>query len=160
MDTQQIEILGRNRLISELVAANLEVALPIRDRGIDLLVYADLNTESAVFTACPVQMKAASAQYFGVHHKYNKFSQLIIAYVWGLGNSDAAETYAMTQSEAVAVAEQMGWTDTRSWREMDGYSTSKPSAKLLAMLEPYRMTPAKWRERVVTLQVKVTERTS
>ena len=39
MDTQMIEIMGRNRLIDELLRAGLEVALPLRDRGIDLIAY-------------------------------------------------------------------------------------------------------------------------
>jgi hypothetical protein len=39
MEPQIVEILGRNRLIDELLRAGLEVATPERDRGIDLLVY-------------------------------------------------------------------------------------------------------------------------
>jgi len=36
-DSQVIELLGRNLLVAELLQAGLEVALPIRDRGIDLV---------------------------------------------------------------------------------------------------------------------------
>lgn len=35
-DSQRVELLGRNRLIDELLRDNLEVALPIRDRGMTL----------------------------------------------------------------------------------------------------------------------------
>lgn len=41
-DSQVVELLGRNRLIEELLLAGLEVALPLRDRRIDLIAYADL----------------------------------------------------------------------------------------------------------------------
>ena len=34
-DSQVIELLGRNLLVAELLQAGLEVALPIRDRGLD-----------------------------------------------------------------------------------------------------------------------------
>ena len=44
MDSQAVELLGRNRLVSDLLQAGLEVALPVRDRGIDLIAYANLNT--------------------------------------------------------------------------------------------------------------------
>jgi len=37
MDTQTIEILGRNRLVTELISAGIEVALPLRDHGVDLI---------------------------------------------------------------------------------------------------------------------------
>ncbi|MGA3024700.1 MAG: hypothetical protein ABSF98_08030 [Bryobacteraceae bacterium] len=40
-DSQVVKVLGRNLLIAELLGAGLEVALPIRDRGIDLIAYAD-----------------------------------------------------------------------------------------------------------------------
>jgi hypothetical protein len=84
MDSQQVEILGRNRLIGELVAADIEVALPLRDRGVDLVAYMDLGSQTAVFAGCPIQMKAASTRSFSVHRKYVKFANIILAYVWGL----------------------------------------------------------------------------
>lgn len=38
LDSQQVEIIGRHWFIGELVRAGLEVAEPVRDNGIDLLV--------------------------------------------------------------------------------------------------------------------------
>ncbi len=43
IDPQVVELLGRNKLISDLLRAGLEVALPMRDRGIDLIAYVDLR---------------------------------------------------------------------------------------------------------------------
>lgn len=43
VDSQVVELLGRNRLIDELLRAGLEVAVPERDRGIDLIAYLDLD---------------------------------------------------------------------------------------------------------------------
>ena len=60
MDTQTIEILGRNRLVDELLVAGLEVAMPLRDRDIDLIAYVDLAVDALKFAAVPIQMKAAS----------------------------------------------------------------------------------------------------
>lgn len=81
MDSQVLEILGRNQLIGELLRAGLEVSLPIRDRGIDLIAYADLNSDVQKFPARPIQMKAASNRSFGLDQKYAKFPDLLIAYV-------------------------------------------------------------------------------
>src|SRR5580700_10841729 len=52
-DSQLVEIAGKHLLISRLVAAGLEVAEPLRDKGIDLIVYRGDNG----FTAWPIQMK-------------------------------------------------------------------------------------------------------
>lgn len=84
-DTQLVEIIGRNRLINELLVAGIEVAQPLRDRGIDLIAYIDIDDEVEKFTAIPIQMKAASARVFSINRKYEKFlPNLVIAFVWGL----------------------------------------------------------------------------
>jgi len=75
-DSQVVELLGRNRLIEELLLAGLEVALPMRDRGIDLIAYADLAARVESFAACPIQMKASSEAAFGLHSKYGRVRNL------------------------------------------------------------------------------------
>lgn len=72
MDTQAIEILGRNRSVDELLLAGLEVALPLRGRGIDLIAYVDLVAVASRFASVPIQMKAASSRAFFVDAKYEK----------------------------------------------------------------------------------------
>jgi hypothetical protein len=100
-------------------------------------------------------VKAASARYFGVHRLYEKFANILLAYVWGIGDPVVAATYALTFPEAVDVATTMGWTNTASW-EQAGYSTSNPSAHLLTLLEPYRMTTEKWLQKITAIQAPVT----
>jgi len=51
MDSQMVELAGRHWLTSQLLRADLEVALPERDRGIDLIVYADLDEQMGDFVA-------------------------------------------------------------------------------------------------------------
>jgi hypothetical protein len=123
----------------------------LRDHGVDLIAYADLGSQTAVFTGCPIQLKASSARYFGVHRKYAKFANIILAYIWGLARPEHAATFALTFSEAVAIADTLGWTKTRSW-ERDGYSTSNPSARVVKLLEPYRMSPERWRSKILAMQ--------
>ncbi len=149
MDTQITELLGRSRLISELLHAGLEVAVPARDRGIDLIAYVDLRADTRRFIARPIQMKAATTEQFAIAKKYAKVSDLILAYVWHLEDPATAVTYAMTYPEAVEIGTRMGWTKTSSWIDKHAYSTTKPSKKLKKLLEPYVMTPERWRERIV-----------
>jgi hypothetical protein len=56
-------------------------------------------------------------------------------------------TYALTYPEAQSVADQMGWTFTHSW-SVGGYGTTEPSRKLVNLLDPHRMTPEKWWQKV------------
>ena len=151
IDAQAIELVGRSQLTSELLRAGIEVASPLRDRGIDLIAYVDTGDGVTAFTAVPIQMKAASARSFSINRKYDKFPNLLHAYVWGIQASECLATYALTQREAVEVGEAMGYTATDSWRISGLYSTTKPSAKLIALLEPYLMTPEKWKAKVHSL---------
>ncbi len=144
MDSQQIELIGRNRLVSELLEAKLEVARPERDHGIDLIVYA----EKPKFVAVPIQMKAASKKSFSLSKKYAEFPNLILAYIWNLEKGQTPATYALTYVEALAVVEEMGWDQTPSWQEKGGYGTTKPGKRILKLLQPYLMSPDKWREKV------------
>lgn len=77
-DTQVKGLIGRSRLIEDLLRAGLEIAVPLRDRGIDLIAYKDFES----FIARPIQVKAASARNFSIDQKYEKIDNLIIAFVW------------------------------------------------------------------------------
>ncbi len=150
--SQIVELRGRNWLVNELLQANLEVALPLRDRGIDLIAFADLDTHVQSFIARPIQMKAASDKSFGIHKKYAQFPNLIIAYVWYLNDPSKTVTYGLTYHEAVQVADEMGYTKTPSWKEKGFYFTSRPSVELLNFLESYKMSsPQQWWEKIINM---------
>jgi hypothetical protein len=148
MDSQSVEIIGRNYLVSQLVGDGLEVARPERDRGVDLIAYLDLDETGGPFVACPIQMKAASNRSFSLERKYAKFSHLLLAYVWQVHEPSEARAYALTYAQALAVAEEMRWTKTASWREKDSYSTTRPPKRLLTALEPYLMSTGDWKRKV------------
>ncbi|MEO8502074.1 MAG: hypothetical protein ABI565_14235 [Vicinamibacteria bacterium] len=144
MDTQTIELVGTHRLASELIEAGLEVAFPARDRGVDLIAYAEIDQQSGRFVARPIQLKVASARSFGAWQKYERIHDLILAFVWHVGGASKSETFALTFSESLVVADALGWTKTDSWLKAGGYGTTRPSPKLLRLLEPHRMDPDKW----------------
>ena len=111
LDTQLVELVGRNWLTVQPLQAGLEVARPERDRGIDLIAYRDLD-EKQQFLAYPIQMKAFLNEVFGIDPKYEKFPRLILAYVWNLANLTQTRCFALTFKEALQIAEGMGYTKT------------------------------------------------
>ena len=144
LDSQRIELLGRNRLIDELLRANLEVALPIRDRGIDLIAYVDLDSRVSKYTARPIQMKAASAKSLAIDRKYEKFRGLIIAFVWDLNAEQRGATYALTFEDLKSLADKWKWLSTDSWEKNGIYTTNQPSRHMIDDLEPHKMDKDKW----------------
>jgi hypothetical protein len=65
LDSQQAEVIGRNWLISELVRVGLEVATPVRDNGVDLLV----SMLDYSWTQ-PLQVKTSRDRVINVQRKY------------------------------------------------------------------------------------------
>jgi len=147
MDTQQIGIIGRQILIANLLAADLEVAVPIRDRGIDLIVYRDRAKDQG-FKACPIQLKTASKAVFGLDKKYEHFRNLRIVFVWNANEPSKAQLFALDYGEAEAILGEMKYAQSRSW-EKGKYTTTRPSADLKSILERFEVkNPQQWPQRL------------
>ena len=148
MDSKLVELIGRNYLTAELLQAGLEVATPARDRGIDLIAYADLDDGGGQFRARPIQLKAALNRAFSIDRKYAKFPDLLLAYVWGLHDLTTSQCYLLSHRESIAIGDALGWTKTASWRK-GYYVTTNPSKKVVTLLTPFKMDPATLRARVL-----------
>ena len=146
-DSQLTEIAGRHLLISRLVAAGFEVAEPLRDKGIDLVVYRD-GQGSKDFAAYPIQLKASSHESFSLDKKYERFPRLLIAYVWNVQTPERSEVYALTFSDAMKVMEQKGYAKTDSWTKRGYYFVRSAGPELKEILKPYKMNTKRWQEKL------------
>ncbi len=144
-DSQLVEIAGKHLLISRLVAAGYEVAEPLRDRGIDLIVYRDENQ----FSAAPVQMKASTQESFSLDRKYEKFPTLLIAYVWNVNVGDKGEVYLLTFDQALRVMDAKGYSETDSWTKNGYYFVRNAGKELKELLKPFRMQSKNRREKIL-----------
>jgi hypothetical protein len=144
MDSQVVELLGKNRLTNDLLRAGLEVARPERDRGVDLIAYADLAEENPRFRARPIQMKASRGEQFSIQRKYERISDLILAFVWHVEATESP-IYALPHDEAIRIGAERGWTATPSWTRDGHYTTQKPPRDLKEQLAYSRATPERWR---------------
>lgn len=142
LDTQQVEIIGRNLLISLLTSDGIEVALPARDKGIDLIAYTDIN-HVGKFSAIPIQLKAASNKSFSINRKYSKIPNLLMAYVWDVHDPLNSNTYIMTYEQAVEIASSQNYTRTPGYIANGVWVSNKPSRNLLIELEKYRYYPGR-----------------
>lgn len=150
-DSQIIEVRGRHRLIEELIRAGLEVAVPFRDRGVDLIAYSE---RGGAFCACPIQLKAATGTSFGIDRKYSSAAGLLLVHLWHLSEPGNEEFFATTYTECLEIAEALGWTRTRSWKS-GRYVVTRVGGRLTELLQPYRMTPEKWTARVAAVSQEI-----
>ena len=139
-DPQFVEIVGRHYLITELMRAGIEIAEPVRDRGIDLVAYVDLDSATGKFLARPIQLKANWQTGFAFDIKYEKFHDLIVAYVWNLDDPARTVTYALTWPEICGLASECGW----AWEAGGRWAITRPGKDLTSRLEAFKMTPEKW----------------
>jgi len=147
LDNQQIEVVGRNIITNQLLREGIEVAEPVRDRGIDLIAY--LRKEDGDdFQARPLQLKVASDKDFSVYRKYEDFNEMVVVYVWRVTHDDGPEIYALTTQETLDVAEERGWTDTNTWENKRQYNDTKVTGPTQEAVNPYRIEPGEWRSKL------------
>ncbi len=149
-DSQITELAGKHLLISQLTAGGLEVAVPVRDRGVDLVAYLDRGNPPDDFVACPIQVKSSTGEGFSLDRKYEKVPNLILAYVWHVGRPAAFSVYALSYAEALEVLRRKGHTKASCWKK--GYwNISKADKQLVQLLGRYKMTPQKWADKVASV---------
>jgi len=115
---------------------------------VDLIAYLDLSAATQQFVSCPIQMKASQEARFGLEKKYERIANLLIAYVWYIDDPAKACVYALTYREAFHLLDKRKHTKTSSWRIKNGYSIPNPGPDWLRDLEPFRMNPNRWCERI------------
>ncbi|HXC01381.1 MAG TPA: hypothetical protein VNU49_01935 [Opitutaceae bacterium] len=142
-DTQLTELLGRALLQNALMSCGLEVAYPVRDRGIDMLAYMD-TSPTGLCRAIPIQVKAATTERFGVDSKYKKFSELRIVHVWHVRSTPDARFFLTDFRETAHLAKNYQWSNGR-------WNTSAPSAKLKKKLKRFEVLPGQWMEKLKLL---------
>ena len=120
LDTQQIEILGKSILLTELIRNGFEVSEPIRDKGYDLIVYSEPQ-----FQAVPIQMKASTGKAFGIWKKYEKFEEMIYAFIWNI--LENPRIFLLTYEEAVDFVPDL---NGKSWLSNKCYTWSNVPAHL------------------------------
>jgi len=134
-----IEVLGRNRLIEQLMEDGVHAALPLWDHGVDLIAYYKDK-------ALPLQLKVSAADRWGVYKKYAEVPSLVMVHIWNVKQSSPIEIYAMSYSEAEEILNTTStYATTNSWtKPMGHYDISPVPEKLREKLQQYRMGPGKW----------------
>ncbi len=148
-DTQIVELAGRHYLISQFLRDGVEVAIPVRDRGVDLIAYLERENDGTEFFACPIQLKAHTMTGVSLYQKYEHIANLLLVYAWHVRSSEP-ELYALTYKEAFTLFDEAGHIDTDSWRKLKCYviTSAEPWRN---RLKPYRMEPGMWRNKLLAM---------
>jgi hypothetical protein len=116
MDKQQVELIGVGALTAALIREGFEIARPLRDRGVDLVVFSDDSTRCS---AIPLQVKTHSETGLQVfREKYTAFPGLVYAMVWQ--TLSQPRYFLFDHGEAVALIpetsrQQLSWTKPKGY---------------------------------------------
>jgi hypothetical protein len=113
MDNQLLELCGRHQLTESLLGAGLEVAFPARDRGIDLIAYADTDRRLERFVAAPI--RRPRPQHASRSTRNIRTFTTCLSRTCGTSQPTNTQIYVLTQREAIDIAAEMKYTDTESW---------------------------------------------
>jgi hypothetical protein len=140
-DNQVIELRGRALLVEQLFAAGIEVATPVRDRGVDLIAYIDRDAKS--YVSRPIQLRAFRKEGIKLDKKHARFPGLILALVCYIDEPDRTVTYALPYRDAIDLFRKR---KLLKWNKRDSYYRGSFGRELLAIFtQRFRMTDKCWR---------------
>jgi hypothetical protein len=148
-DTGATEVLGRTWLTAELTRAGIEVARPERDMGVDLITYsADASW------MLPIQLKTIGLSGITV---YQKYVGMPIGIIYVLLGDDHGGAAGRPETTAYLLTPEAAWNlPTTLEMKFDPedhttYRFASLTRTLTNELEPHRVQPGTWAERLILL---------
>ena len=130
-DSATVEIAGRNWLMAQLLTRGFEVAVPVVDRGVDLIVFKEVGDLG--IRALPLQLKCASAETFSLDRKYQGRG-IPLAYVWNVMTVPSVYFLTFDEASDALGAKALG---TASWRDGGKYAITSVGQGLRLRLKPF-----------------------
>jgi hypothetical protein len=133
MDSEMLELARRARLMDQLLEDGVNIALPMGACEIDMLAYVNSRTGACRMESVPISVASFCSDALSSNLETARASGLLIALVWGTGNPEDIRTFAFTPAELTLV----------KMIQIIG-----PGAVLQNALEPFAMSPGKWRKKI------------
>src|ERR1700680_5070471 len=103
MESEMLEMVGRARLMDELLQDGVNVALPMGACEIDMLAYVDSRTTPCRIVSVPIKVASFCCDALSSNLEAARASGLLIALVWGISNPEHVRTFAFTPAELTVV---------------------------------------------------------
>ncbi len=153
MHNFDIKQLAKRHLEHQLREAGIEIDTSPLEPGVDLIAILGSGGKPVRGAKCLIKIGANKRDRFSVIRKWKGKADLLV-YAWNVSTTDA-DIYALSYDEAVALLEERGHTETKSWRVLGGYyldvGTGKTRTWWTNHLSPYRMDAEKLREKIISV---------
>jgi hypothetical protein len=138
---------GRSIFESQVQAAGFKLAEPLKDESIDYIIYSAAGRNHELVSYA-VKLKTSSSKTFYLYKKYADIPRFLLVYIWNARRSEESSVYALTYEEALRILKAKGYAESDSWVKEGGYSVTHAGPELMEMLNPYRMTQERWRQKL------------
>jgi hypothetical protein len=147
MEKQLIEVIGRAKFIEFAILSGFELATPVRDCGIDCLLYFPFK-DGLPNIGIPVQLKCYSSQALTVDSKYDRMGNILHVVIWNCLDPNPT-FFALTQRHAMQLAASFEWDKLPGWRNKNGrYDATKATAKITNEIKRYCVNTNTFKEMV------------
>ena len=133
-DSQIQEIISKNILIHRLLENDFEAAIPVRDCGIDLLVYKKLESSPVK----RIQLKSFHFEAFSFDDKYRRIKDLWFVFILNLSTLNMSEKhkiYGMSMAEVLSFIKEANIKSNKKGYYYRGNLTQV----LLEKLKPFEL---------------------
>ena len=147
-----LDLVGRARLMDELLEEGVNVVLPTGASEIDMLAYVDSRTAACTIVSVPIKVTSFCSDALSSNLEAARASGILIMLVWGVSNPEHVRTFAFTPAE-LTVMKMIGIIG-RTGAAGSGEPADQrrtPEAVLQNALERFAMSPGKWREKIVAI---------
>jgi hypothetical protein len=145
MEKQHIEVIGTAKFTEFAILSGFEVAFPIRDCGIDCILYFPIE-DNLLTTAIPVQLKCYTAQALTVDSKYDRIGNILHVIIWNCLTSNP-EFFALPQQKAMRIAQKFNWDKLPGWASKNGkYDATKATPQIINEMRNYSVTTKTFKE--------------
>jgi hypothetical protein len=152
VQSEMLELVGRARLMDELLEDGVNVALPMGACEIDMLAYVDSRTAACRIVSVPIKVASFCSDALSSNLDATRASGLLIALVWGISNPEHVRTFAFTPAEltVVKMIEMIGRANAARSAEPPDQACTRETV-LQNALEPFAMSPGKWRKKIIAI---------
>jgi hypothetical protein len=147
---EMLKLAAHVRLMDDLMAEGVDVALPVGACGIDMLALVESCVDRRGPVSVPIQIVVLHSDELARNLEAVPASGLLVALVWDAGESAPRRSFAFTSAELVLVKMidlMSGADDERAGADPEGAR----EAVLQNAMEPFAMSPGNWRKKLLAM---------
>ena len=147
---EMLKLAANARLLGELMAEGVNVALPVTACDIDMLALVESSADRPGSVSVPIQIVVLHSDGLARNLEAVPASGLLVALVWDVGESAPVRSFAFTSAELILVK----MIDLMSGADVERAGADPEGAReavLQNAMEPFAMSPGNWRKKLMAM---------